>query len=284
MLLAQKSYVEGALALILYCAPAGRRGAHRARPTDDRRRGAPAARRAHPDREELAVAVVPGGQRPGHPGARRLRLHPRVRRRAALPRQPAQPDPRGHARHPGPRPARPQGRHARRRRAGPARSTRSPTTVARRARPGGEPAELAPRRRGRPRRGSRGDRRRCGRRATRRVALANASVYLEAVGHVVVAWIWLEQLLAAHGRRRATSTTASARPPATSSATSCRGPARSSTCWRAWTGRRSTCATPGSDPRAQQGSTETTVGSSRIRSANPADSARVSETVQVTAL
>ncbi|MCW2668053.1 MAG: acyl-CoA dehydrogenase protein [Frankiales bacterium] len=32
------------------------------------------------------------------------------------------------------------------------------------------------------------------------VALANASVYLEAVGHVVVAWLWLEQLLAAEGR------------------------------------------------------------------------------------
>jgi hypothetical protein len=32
------------------------------------------------------------------------------------------------------------------------------------------------------------------------VSLANASVYLEAVGHVVLAWIWLEQLLAAHGR------------------------------------------------------------------------------------
>ncbi|GAA4576245.1 acyl-CoA dehydrogenase [Micromonospora coerulea] len=28
------------------------------------------------------------------------------------------------------------------------------------------------------------------------VALANASVYLEAVGHVVIAWMWLEQLLA----------------------------------------------------------------------------------------
>ena len=32
------------------------------------------------------------------------------------------------------------------------------------------------------------------------VALANASVYLEAVGHVVVAWLWLEQALAAEGR------------------------------------------------------------------------------------
>ncbi|MFL6061923.1 MAG: acyl-CoA dehydrogenase [Marmoricola sp.] len=32
------------------------------------------------------------------------------------------------------------------------------------------------------------------------LALANASTYLEAVGHTVVAWIWLEQVLAAEGR------------------------------------------------------------------------------------
>ena len=32
------------------------------------------------------------------------------------------------------------------------------------------------------------------------VALANSSVYLEAVGHVVIAWIWLEQLLAVGDR------------------------------------------------------------------------------------
>jgi alkylation response protein AidB-like acyl-CoA dehydrogenase len=31
------------------------------------------------------------------------------------------------------------------------------------------------------------------------VTLANASVYLEAFGHIVIAWIWLEQALAAHG-------------------------------------------------------------------------------------
>jgi hypothetical protein len=31
-------------------------------------------------------------------------------------------------------------------------------------------------------------------------ALANSSSYLEAVGHVVVAWIWLEQLLVADGK------------------------------------------------------------------------------------
>ena len=32
------------------------------------------------------------------------------------------------------------------------------------------------------------------------LALANASPYLEAAGHVVIAWLWLEQLLAADGR------------------------------------------------------------------------------------
>ncbi|HEV3356283.1 MAG TPA: acyl-CoA dehydrogenase [Pseudonocardiaceae bacterium] len=32
------------------------------------------------------------------------------------------------------------------------------------------------------------------------LALANSSVYLEAVGHVVVAWLWLEQVLAADSR------------------------------------------------------------------------------------
>ena len=32
------------------------------------------------------------------------------------------------------------------------------------------------------------------------LSLANATPYLEAVGHVVVAWIWLEQLLAAEGK------------------------------------------------------------------------------------
>ncbi|WP_445942283.1 acyl-CoA dehydrogenase [Pseudonocardia sp. T1-2H] len=79
------------------------------------------------------------------------------------------------------------------------------------------------------------------------VALANASVYLEAVGHVVVAWLWLEQLLAA-GRSPGSSTTASAPPPASSSATSCRGRVRSWTCSRHSTARPWTCRTSGSDP------------------------------------
>jgi butyryl-CoA dehydrogenase len=30
--------------------------------------------------------------------------------------------------------------------------------------------------------------------------MANASVYLEAFGHVVLAWTWLGQALAAHGK------------------------------------------------------------------------------------
>jgi hypothetical protein len=32
------------------------------------------------------------------------------------------------------------------------------------------------------------------------VTLANASLYLEAAGHIVVAWIWLEQALACAGK------------------------------------------------------------------------------------
>ena len=32
-------------------------------------------------------------------------------------------------------------------------------------------------------------------------ALANSAVYLEAFGHAVIAWMWLEQLVAAHGKQ-----------------------------------------------------------------------------------
>ena len=80
-------------------------------PADDAERLArrPAPRRAHADREVVALAVGPGELQPGDPGARRLGLHPRLRRRGPLARPAAQPDPRGHARHPGARPARPQG-------------------------------------------------------------------------------------------------------------------------------------------------------------------------------
>jgi hypothetical protein len=33
-----------------------------------------------------------------------------------------------------------------------------------------------------------------------RLILADATTYLEATGHLVVAWLWLEQCLAAHGK------------------------------------------------------------------------------------
>ena len=101
MLLAQKSYVEGGTGARACTARGWSTSSDTREPRRGARAGRPAARRAHADRQELAVAVVPGGQRPRDPGARRLRLHPRLRRRAALPRQPAQPDPRGHPRHPG---------------------------------------------------------------------------------------------------------------------------------------------------------------------------------------
>ena len=142
MLLAQKAYVEGGMALAAVLRAAGRPAAQRRV-----RRGARRDRAAagHPDagRQELAVAVVPGGQQPGDPGARRLRLHPRVRRRAALPRQPAQPDPRGHPRHPEPGPVGPQGDSARRRQPGRAGRGDRPRRVAAGDAAGGEPAELA---------------------------------------------------------------------------------------------------------------------------------------------
>src|SRR5271165_2284822 len=32
-------------------------------------------------------------------------------------------------------------------------------------------------------------------------AMANSVIYLEAFGHLMIAWIWLEQLVAAHGQR-----------------------------------------------------------------------------------
>ncbi len=200
MLLAQKSYVEGGLALVLFCA----RLVDESRTAPDPRRragGRAAAGPADPDRQVLALPVVPGRQRPRDPGARRLRLHPRLPRRAVLPGQPAQPDPRGHARHPGARPARPQGRRGRRCRAaacwatGSARRPGPPTAA------GGDAASYA----------AQLDRawddvlRVTGAlwaKGDPALALANATLYLEALGHVVVAWLWLEQLLAVGGEER----------------------------------------------------------------------------------
>ena len=77
-------------------------------------------------------------------------------------------------------------------------------------------------------------------------ALANSVIYLEAFGHVVVAWIWLEQLLAANGRsgdfydgkRQAARYFFRYELPRT---------APNWICWRAWTAPPWRCATAGSN-------------------------------------
>ena len=75
MLLAQKAYVEGGMALLLYCAKLVDLQ-HSAESDEEVECDRLAA--GHPDagRQELAVAMVSGSQQPGDPGARRLRLHP----------------------------------------------------------------------------------------------------------------------------------------------------------------------------------------------------------------
>ncbi len=80
------------------------------------------------------------------------------------------------------------------------------------------------------------------------VTLANAHVYLEAAGHLVVAWMWLEQALACGRVAAAISTRGSGRRPGTSGAGSSRGCTTGSTCWSRWTGRCSTRRRPGSEP------------------------------------
>jgi alkylation response protein AidB-like acyl-CoA dehydrogenase len=197
MLLAQKAYVEGGLALTLYCARLVDEQ-HTAPDAHAREEAALLLEPADACREELAVAVVPRGQRPRHPGARRLWLHPRLRRRAALSRQPAEPHPRGThgiqaldllgrkvsmagGRALGLLGERIAGSIARARATGDADLTEWAAAL-----------EEAVARTVRTTRGlySAGDMER---------ALANATVYLEAFGHVTVAWIWLEQAIAAQG-------------------------------------------------------------------------------------
>ncbi len=77
-------------------------------------------------------------------------------------------------------------------------------------------------------------------------ALANASVYLEAVGHVVVAWIWLEQVLAAGDREGALLRRQAPGRPLLLPVRAAHDRRRSSTCSRASTAPRSRCATSGS--------------------------------------
>ena len=243
MLLAQKAYVEGGHGAGAVLREAGRIQ-NSAESDEERDATALLLDILTPVGQELAVAVVPGGQRPGDPGARRIRLHPRVRRRTALPRQPAQPDPRGHARNPEPGPVGPQGDSARRRQPGDARQGdgrdgRRGERRRRRAGRAGRTAGLvvaAPGRRHdghvrlRRRRGRDGQQRdlpRGVRPHRRRVDMAGAVRRTPTAG-------------------RGTSTTASGRRRGTSSATNCRGPRRNSICWKASTAPRWKCATTGS--------------------------------------
>jgi alkylation response protein AidB-like acyl-CoA dehydrogenase len=107
MLLAQKAYVEGGLALALMCA----------RLVDDEKTASEASTREEA-RLLLEVLTPVAKSWPSQwcllandlaiQSSRRLRIHPRVRRRAALAGQSPQRDPRGHPRHPGARPSRAQ--------------------------------------------------------------------------------------------------------------------------------------------------------------------------------
>ena len=95
----QKAYVEGALALSF----TARRWSTISPPRATKHAGQcpAAAGPADADRQSLAVALLPDRQQAGDPDSRRLRLYPRLSGRAILPRQPAEPDPRRHQRHPG---------------------------------------------------------------------------------------------------------------------------------------------------------------------------------------
>ena len=73
------------------------------------------------------------------------------------------------------------------------RPERSPQATA----SGGEAAELARAARRSLAAAGRGHRRRCSAPVTSRPRLANSAIYLEAFGHIVIAWMWLEQFVAA---------------------------------------------------------------------------------------
>jgi hypothetical protein len=190
----KRAYCEGALALELYCARlvdehSTRRGRGR--------RGPPAAGGADPHCQELAQRVVPGGQFAGHPDPRRLWLHARLSGGAVLARQPPEHDPRRHPRHSGHGPAGPQGADGRGRglHCWPARinatieAACSSRRLAAHANASGRRLQQV---------GA----------ATKAAwatgeptdALANAVPYMQAFGHMVLAWIWLDVAAGCTGR------------------------------------------------------------------------------------
>ena len=199
MLLAQKSYVEGGLALVLLLRPADRRGRQR-HPGGRRARGRAAARRAHPDREvagprsgawppttwpsrcsaaTATPATTPSSSSTATTGSTRSTRAPTASRRSTCSAA----------------------------RSSPAAARRSRVLTAR-MRDTVKAARDLPRR-------ARGVRRDRSSRRSRTssappsplwgegdpaLALANATLYLEAFGHLVVAWLWLEQLVAVGDR------------------------------------------------------------------------------------
>jgi hypothetical protein len=186
MLLAQKAYGEGALALMLYCA----------RLVDEQHTGTPEA--ADEARLLLEVLTPIAKSWPSefcleanslaiqvHGGYGYTRDFPG---RAVLARQPPEHDPRGHARHPGGRPAGPQGADGRGQ--GPAtagrahqrhhRSSHAAPRLAEHANALGRRCSTSARHQG-----GLGHRR-------PGEALANAVPYMQAFGHTVLAWIWLD--------------------------------------------------------------------------------------------
>ena len=200
--------------------------------------------RCSPPSRRPGPRVGSGRRRPRHPGARRLRLHPRLPRRAVLPGQPAQPDPRGHPGHPGPGPARPQGGHAGRSRAGAARRDDR-----RHHGPGGRhrmgTVRRRPRRRGRPAGQGHDDavgRRRRGRHAGQRARLPRGG------GTHRRGWLWLEQALATRASDSDFHEGEARGRPVLLPAGSCRRCTCSSTCSSRWTGQCWTRPRPTSDP------------------------------------
>ena len=226
---ARRRSSRAALALLARAVAATPTSREHARRRAERGARAAAPRPAHAGRE-----VVPGraglrGERARGADPRRLRLLERVPARGVAARSEAQHDPRGHDRHPGAGPARPQGRRAAAR-----RSRRSATRSRPRARapPAGvdrvdpEVSARAWDRRadGRARAGRATSRRCC---CTRRLP--------RPVLDVVVAWQWLEQAavaregLARHAQRGGPGYYRASSPPrSTGSAPSCRTSPRSS--------------------------------------------------------
>jgi hypothetical protein len=75
MLMMQKAYVEGRAGAGVLLRDAGGSTSPRLSDEETQARGPAAAGSAHAGHQVLAGAMVPGGQQPGDPDARRLRLH-----------------------------------------------------------------------------------------------------------------------------------------------------------------------------------------------------------------